>query len=122
MSVMPYRGPSELEQFHRDVEAVLAEGDQVISPGGAAILLGVSRQYVWELVKTPTRNVRAWCYYDGIFRQRLEIAHISVRDLVRAGVRSGRVQSINDLGFRSPEVQRILDYVMAEGVTSQPDA
>ena len=102
-----FEGLEEREAFNECVRNV--EGG-TISPGGAAILLGVSRQMVHKLINTG--RVRAWSYfYRAAARPEIEI---SVRDLVRYGIATGRA-TLEDFGFRGEIVQREFGLMVDEG-------
>jgi len=110
MPVFKFEGRKEREAYNRAVEE---EGyDRVISPGGAAALLRVSRQRIWQIVELP--EVRCWTYYEGWFNKTLHMADISVKDLVRYGVRTGRIKTVGDIGILWPEAQSMLDEVKSE--------
>jgi hypothetical protein len=89
-SVMVYQ-----EFIGRDQKATFFDSLKVIpgggiSPGGAALMLGVTRQMVGLLIyQNP--EVRAWIYRDYLGQQAVYI-EISVTDLLRYGVKQGRFQ------------------------------
>lgn len=107
--VEEFRGRDKWSDFLNTLVEADREGG-TISPGGGGILLGVSRQRVYELVQT-FRDVRAWAFYEGNTRQ-ATVYEVSIRDLLRWGVRSGRIQGEADLGYRSPKVREILAEVL----------
>jgi hypothetical protein len=78
-------GREQKQMFFESVQAIPGGG---ISPGGAALLLGVTRQRIGVLVY-HTDYVRAWIYRDRPGHQACYL-EISVRDLLRYGVLMGR--------------------------------
>ena len=107
--VEEFRGRERWSDFLNTLVEADREGG-TISPGGAGILLGVSRQRTYELVQTFP-DVRAWAFYEGNTRQ-ATVYEISIRDLLRWGVRVGRIRSEADLGYQSDKVREILAEVL----------
>ena len=83
----------------------------VISPGGASRILGVTRQAVLKLIDGP--HVRAWAYYYD-FGPQADYVEISVRDLVRYGVRTGRIAKVEDCAFRPHNLAEEIEAAKAE--------
>jgi hypothetical protein len=80
-------GREQKKLFWDSMNAIPGGG---ISPGGAAILLGVSRQRVADLIYTHP-EVRAWVYRERPGQQAVYI-EISITDLLRYGLKLGRFQ------------------------------
>lgn len=78
------------------------EAGSCISPGGGAMLLGVSRQRIREIAEEHP-DVRAFVYRPGP-GQRAREFDICVRDLVRYGIRNGRVRP-SDFGMMLQDVR-----------------
>ena len=84
-----------------------------VSPGGAAAILGVSRQRINDLCHEG--RLRHWKFYSRPGMQLPEMMDVSVRDLVEYGVRYGRIRSYADVGLGGSlvreEVDRALELV-----------
>lgn len=107
-----YVGRENWGQFLRTVEEA-NERDGTISPGGAGRLLGVSRERIYAILRDYP-DVTAWAFYDRPKDRNAEVFEISVRDLLRYAVRGGRMRSVEDLGWRFPRTERLLEEVLAE--------
>ena len=92
--VIEFYGRDEWSEYLKAVEAEDQVGGTA-SPGTAGALLGVSRQRIQQIVDSFP-DVRAWLYYERKGRQSA-MYEVSVRDLLRWAVRSGRIQSEEDL-------------------------
>lgn len=109
--VIEFRGRAQFREFLDTVARVEEEGG-TISPGGAAALLRVSRQRIHKLIH-DNPSVRAWTYAENWLAQALTdrglsslvYIEISVRDLVRYGVRRGRLDSAADSGIWFPHLE-----------------
>lgn len=113
--VYEFKGRSQVEEYFRVCAAMQEEGG-TLSPGGAAALLGITRQSVHELIR-ENPNIRAWVFYeDYLFglMQRAAYLEISVVDLVRHGVRTGRIDSVEDCGIAFPRLAGIIEQAKAE--------
>lgn len=95
-----YEGRAELARFEAAIDD-LPGG--VVSPGGAAAILRVSRQAVEELIRTNPR-VRAWAFYQDPGGKRASLLYVSVRDLVLFGVQRGRLTCPDDSGLSFPHL------------------
>lgn len=94
---MVYRefiGRDQKQMFFDSVQAIPGGG---ISPGGAAILLGVTRQQIGNLVYR-NGQIRAWIYRESAAQQAHYI-EIAVRDLLRYGVVTGRFKVGDELPY-----------------------
>lgn len=107
--VQAYRGREQWRAYLEQLEQADEEGG-TLSPGGAALLLRVSRQRVLELCETHA-DIRAWAYYETWGKQAVAY-EVSVPDLLRWAVRVGRVRSIEDLGLPWPKVEKVLDGLL----------
>ena len=114
--VFEYRGRERWGEFLRTVEEA-NERDGTISPGGAGRLLGVSRQRVYQIVQ-ENQDVRAWAFFEHWSTRQAEVYEIAVRDLLRWAVRIGRVTSVDDLGWRFPRSEQLLQEVLQENLHS----
>lgn len=84
---MVYRefiGRDQKEMFFESVKAIPGGG---ISPGGAALLLGVTRQMIAKLIYSHP-EVRAWVYRERLGQPAVYL-EVAVRDLLRYGVKQG---------------------------------
>ena len=106
-----FEGFEEEEAYHECLRAV--EGG-TISPGGAGILLGMSRQRIHVLMSEGT--LRAWRWYERP-DSKPEI-EVSVRDLVTHGVKTGRLRTLEDCGYRA-EIVRVELERSLEGLTNR---
>ena len=95
-NVSKFRGR---ENFQAYLEALGQVDGGTVSPGGAAALLGVSRQGIDRLIEFG--HLRAWEFYEGWPKPRVTYREISARDLIRYGVRTGKIESDegSNLGF-----------------------
>lgn len=87
------------EDYARFLDATNAEQEDcgVISPGGAAMLLRVSRQRVYQIINDRA-DVRAWAFFEHRASQRPSELYVSIRDLVRYG-KEQREMTEADFGF-----------------------
>lgn len=114
--VVEFKGRENWRAFLDELQAQDERGG-TISPNGAAMMLGVTRQRVQDLVNANA-NIRAYAYYDhGDWRAR--VYEVSVPDLLFWAVRSGRIQSEEDLGLPweglKLQVRRLLERKEREG-------
>jgi hypothetical protein len=103
-----FRGRGQFDDYLVALRSV--EGG-TISPGGAAIMLGYTRQRIWQLVKSG--ELRAWVFYEE--RSTAAIyAEIAVEDVIRYGIKMGRIKSAEDLIYAS---KKQFDKVKSEMLT-----
>lgn len=119
--VYKYVGSQQMGKFLDDVRSV-ADNDIMVSPAGAAALLGLSRQRIHQILD-EREDVRAWAFYEQhrrLLRTELKQAYmyLSVADLLRYGLRTGRIETSEDLGLALVGVEELLDNVKAELVES----
>jgi Arc/MetJ family transcription regulator len=109
--VIRYKGVDEFEAW---MAACDAESDQggpgTISPGGAAMLLGVTRSRVNQLI-AENADIRAYAFHELMCSTKAGAVEISVRDLVRWGVSRGK-RAVEDYGFFFARLQRALDLAL----------
>lgn len=91
------------ENFQAYLDAVRQVEAGTVSPGGAGMILGVSRQGIDKLIETG--HLRAWLFYEGWPKPRCTYKEISVRDLIEYGVRTGRIESKADCGLGFPHLE-----------------
>lgn len=66
------------ERFHAYLDAVRSYEGATVSPGGAAAILGVTRQRIHQLMKAG--RLESWLFYDGERGNRPSYCEISVAD------------------------------------------
>src|SRR4051794_29936530 len=93
-----FRGRERFQVYLQALEEQQSEGGTV-SPGGAAAILGVSRQRVHDLLREG--RFRAWAFYERPV-DRAGYVEIAVRDIVEHGVRIGALRSAADSGLAFP--------------------
>jgi len=108
-----FHGLDEKDDYLQTVMTV--EGG-TLSPGGAASLLRMSREGIWQLIRRG--QVRTWMYFDGRTKQPAMI-DVSIRDLVRHGVRTGRIKSYADVGYGAEVVRREVDLALSIDIAEQ---
>lgn len=110
-----YVGEDEQQAFHEEIARLIGEGLVMFSPGGAANAVGLSRQRIHQLIEDDRFGIRAWAYYEDrrrTFRkpqQTLTYMLVSMPDLLRYVVSTGRIESQDDLGVESPRLHEALD-------------
>lgn len=95
------------ENFQAYMDALAQVDGGTISPGGAAALLRLTRQGVDRLIDSG--HLRVWEFYEGAWLPRVAYREISVRDLVRYGVRSGRIRSRADCSISFPTLEQEIE-------------
>ncbi len=97
-----YTGANEYQRFKEDTAKAMAEGDVLMSPGGAAAVVGVSRQRLHQLAQDGV--IQAWVYHEerrrllGPSKKELTYMDVSMADVLRWGLRTGRLVPDADLG------------------------
>ena len=109
--VMEFSGRDQFGECLEALQKADAEGG-TLSPGGASMLLGVSRQRVLALVETHD-DIRAWLYYERWGKQ-AHLYEISVPDLIRWAVRAGQFRSEEDLGLQWKHLREMVRKTIAE--------
>ena len=99
--IIESRGDLVAQAAYWDVVRAVPGG--TVSPGGAAVMLGVSRQRIQEIVKLP--GVRAWVFHYP-FSVQAAYMEISVRDIVAYGFRVGRIKSIDEVPLIGEDIKR----------------
>jgi hypothetical protein len=94
-----FHGREQFKDFLHTVERV--QGN-TISPGGAAILLGYTRQRVHQLISEGV--VRSWRYFESYRDKRPSYEEVSLRDLILHALRLDKVRSVEDLGMQAPVI------------------
>ena len=109
-----YHGRQDYERFLGDVTEAL-DKHGTLSPGGASMLLGVSRQRVYELIQTIP-YIEAWAYYDErpspVKRRQADSLEVSVRGLLTWAVRTGRFNSEEQLTMPWEKIRRVFAEVL----------
>lgn len=93
-----FRGREEWSAYLQALSDEDRDGLSTISPGGAATLVGVSRQRILSLIDQPLTSVRAWEFYEGFGRQ-ARYVEVSVLDLLRWALDTGRIQPGQELPY-----------------------
>lgn len=103
-------GLDEREQYFETLQQV--EGG-TLSPGGAAAVLRVSRQGIWDLIDRG--KLRVWYHYESAAdqRKRRGFIEVSLRDVVEHGVRVGRIRQYEDVGLYGELVRREVERALA---------
>jgi hypothetical protein len=96
--VYEYRGRGRWSEFLKALQDEDTDGLSTISPGGAATLLGVTRQRIFELLEQRFAGVRAWAFYEDDSK-RASVVEVSVLDLLHWGVRVKRIQAGQELPY-----------------------
>ena len=103
--------------FHKLVDAV--EGG-VVSPGGAAMMVGYSRQRIYQLI--DGEEVRSWAFYERGRDRHPSEQYVSLRDLLKHAIRVGKVREADDLRMSWPTRQEEFDRCKAEVLELQSKA
>lgn len=106
MEKREFVGPDQRQAFFRTLDAV--EGG-TLSPGGAAAVIRFTRQGIWRLIRAG--HVRSWTYQDRPGGP-VDLAEVSLRDVVAWAVDHGHITSYEQVGLRGEivraEVERAL--------------
>jgi hypothetical protein len=122
--VTKYFGETQQQAFHEEIARLIGEGHCIYSPGGAAAAVGLTRQRIHQLIEDDRFNIRAWAYYEDrqrMFRKPQKVLaymYVSMPDLLRYAVATGRIESKDDLGAFSPLLLDALDAVKQNQVSS----
>lgn len=108
--VHEFKGRATWRAFLETLVVADNEGG-TISPGGAAQMLGITRQRVHDIVNERP-DVRAWAYYTDR-DNKARVFEISVPDILRWGVRTGRLKSEEDLGLEWQGLKLQLRQILA---------
>jgi hypothetical protein len=102
-------GLDEREQYF---EALHQVDGGTLSPGGAAAVLRVSRQGIWDLIDRG--KLRVWYHYESTAdqRRRRGFIEVSLRDVVEHGVRMGRIRQYEDVGLYGELVRREVERAL----------
>lgn len=101
------------QQYFSDLLQV--EGG-TISPGGAAQMLGVTRQRASQLPES--QEIRAWAYYPE-FSRHAALLEISVRDILAYGIRIGRFKEFTDVGLGFPALQEEFERLKGNDIIGE---
>lgn len=103
-----FRGRNQFQSYLQAVESV--EGGTV-SPGGAALIMGFSREGVWDMIRRGA--VRSWTFYED-WSARPDYVEVSIRDLVEWGVQRGRIRSYRDCHMASELLRKEVERALAK--------
>lgn len=108
-----YYAEEDHARFLRDV----VDNAPTVSPGGVTQLLKCSREFVHQLIEAE--QVETWVEYSGFLRRRASQIEVSVLDVVRYGLKSGRITKHSILGLcldRDPKVRELLDNYQGDAI------
>jgi len=120
MAFIKYVGRENYWQYDDELSRFRRESKYgrfgLVSPGGVALILGVSRQRVHQIIARD--EIDAYVFYESENKP-FSFCEIPVYQVIRYGVSVGRINSTADIGLGMPTSAEMIEMAREElGLTS----